>query len=305
MATILTRDHLLSTGWTSDRITAAVRDLKLIRLAKGVYCFPTAEEEWQWYRTTVLAVARNWGGVVSHLSAAALHDIPCLRPDRSVVHFTVDRASGGCVRGNVHVHVRALRPEDITVVDGVLVTTPARTASDLALTGDLERGVCAFDAVRLIPRFPKLGAPPPVPHEELADSLAHLGRRRGAAQGRRALESSVTCSESPGESLSRIQMVSWRIPAPQLQAAHVVEGCQYFVDFEWGCLIGEFDGHGKYGDGAEDQEEAFLREKDRQNALEAAGFEVVRWGWRVLNTPGRLHELLAPKLERHGYRAAA
>lgn len=305
MGRILTRGHLLATGWTSDTITAAVRDGRLTRLTTAMYGVPVEEEAWAAYRTRVLAFAHNWKGVVSHESAAALHDIPFLQPTRREIHFTVDREGGGCVRGDVHVHARPLAPEDIVIVDGVRVTSRRRTAVDIALLRNLERGVCAIDAVRLQRRYPLRTDPVPVPLADLNAGLEALGRRRGAAIARRAIALSVDCSESAGESLSRMQMLTWGLPTPALQTAHVLEGTQHFTDFEWGTLVGEFDGRGKYGDEPEEIDEVLEREKTRQELFERAGFEVVRWRWRVLNTEGALRRLLVPALERHGFRAAA
>ncbi|MCS3781663.1 hypothetical protein [Tsukamurella ocularis] len=305
MGRILTRAHLIATGWTSDMITAAVRGGRLTRLTTAMYGVPVEEAAWAAYRTKVLAFAHNWNGVVSHESAAALHDIPFLQPTRRTIHFTVDREGGGCVRGDVHVHARPLSPEDVTIIDGVRVTSRRRTALDVALLRNLERGVCAVDAVRLRRRYPVPSDPEPVSLADLREGLATLGRRRGAASARRAIELSVDCSESAGESLSRMRMLTWGLPAPALQTEHVLDGTLHFTDFEWGTLVGEFDGRGKYGDDGDEVDDALEREKARQELLERAGFEVVRWRWRALNTEGALRQLLVPALERHGFRVAA
>ncbi|ADG77703.1 Transcriptional regulator, AbiEi antitoxin, Type IV TA system OS=Tsukamurella paurometabola (strain ATCC 8368 / DSM / CCUG 35730 / CIP 100753 / JCM 10117/ KCTC 9821 / NBRC 16120 / NCIMB 702349 / NCTC 13040) OX=521096 GN=Tpau_1071 PE=4 SV=1 [Tsukamurella paurometabola] len=300
MGEMVPRAHLLATGWSSDRLTNAVRSGELYRPAPGWYSAAKSETEWERYRTTVIATARRRGGVVSHESAAVLHGIPYLRPRRNQVHLTIDRPSGGGVRAHVYLHPRPLRPDDTCTVGGVAVTSRARTAIDVAMTGDLERAVCAIDAVRLVPRVLEPGHPKPTALEELAECLEFLGRRRGVAVARRAVELSVTCSESPGESWSRVQMHSWGLPTPQLQVEHRIDGATYFTDFEWGRVAGEFDGRGKYGVDTRLREHALEREKERQEAFEAAGFEVIRWGWRVLARPGRLRDLLLPALSRHG-----
>ncbi|BDH58722.1 hypothetical protein [Tsukamurella sp. PLM1] len=291
----------MATGWTTDRLTAAVRAGRLYRPAPGKYAPNVAETAAERYRTRVLATATGRSAVVSHESAAALHGIPYLRPTRDKIHFTVNRSHGGGLRGKVHLHSRPLRDDEIMVVDGVRATDRARTAVDCGMTGDLERAVCAFDAVRHVLRYPNPEDPEPVPLEELRLCIDRLGRRRGVASARLGLELSVTCSGSPGESWSRIQMRGRGLPTPQLQTEHVLAGCTFYTDFEWGgSLVGEFDGRDKYGETDDEVEEALAAEKARQEHLEAAGFEVIRWRWRVLNTPGRLEQLLLPAMRRHG-----
>ena len=80
----------------------------------------------------------------------------------------------------------------------------------------------------------------------------------------------------------------------------MLAGRTFYTDVEWGSLVGEFDGREKYGETDDEVAEALAAEKDRQELLETAGFEVVRWRWRVLNTPGRLEQLLLPAMRRHG-----
>lgn len=305
MGEIRPRLELLATGWTSDKLTAAVREGAMYRPSPGTYALNVAEQASDRYRTRVLATARGRSGVVSHESAAALHGIPFLNPSRDKIHLTVNRAHGGGIRGKVHLHSRPLRDDEIVIVDGVRVTSRARTAVDIAMTGNLERAVCAFDAVRHVPRYPKPEDPEPVPIEELQLCIDRLGRRRGSSVARLGLELSVTCSESPGESWSRMQMRGRGLPMPKLQTEHVFDGCTFFTDFEWGTLVGEFDGLAKYGSSDEEVHEALAAEKARQEVFEAAGFEVVRWSWRVLNVPGRLEQLLLPAFARHGVQRAA
>ncbi|MET9326370.1 hypothetical protein [Tsukamurella sp. NPDC003166] len=305
MGEIRPRAELMATGWTTDALTAAVRSGRLYRPGPGKYALNVPEDPSARYRTRSLATASGRSGVVSHESAAALHRIPYLRPARDKVHFTVSRSHGGGVRGTVHLHSRPLRDDEIVVVDGVRVTSRARTAVDIAMTGDLERAVCAFDAVRLEPRYPKPEDPDPVALDELRLCIDRLGRRRGSATARLGVDLSVTCSESPGESLSRMQMRGRGLPTPQLQTEHLLAGCTFYTDFEWGSLVGEFDGRDKYGATDEELEEALAAEKSRQELFEAAGFEVIRWRWSVLKAPGRLEQLLLPAMRRHGLVRAA
>lgn len=299
MREITPRARLRMDGWSTNKITAAVRGQKLHRAAPGLYVVPDGIDEYELYRIRVRATMQRRGGMASHLSAAALQDIPYHNPDRTHVHITLDRASGGGRRGKVHLHARPLPPEDVTQVGGVLVTSRARTAIDAAMTGDLVRGVCAIDAVRLVRRYPRPEDPDPVAVEELQACIDRMGSRRGVGVARQALALSVDRSESAGESWSRMQIYASGLPMPELQAEYHFGESVYFTDFTWPGLIGEFDGRGKYGDDVGEEAEVLEREKSRQEVFEAAGFEVIRWGWRVLNHDGALASMLRPALDRH------
>lgn len=304
MGTILTRGHLESTGWSSGDISRAVAAGELERLASGMYTEPDDSKPWVKYLLRVRAASVNRIHVVSHESAAALHDIPFINPQRTHVHFTTGRDHSGGVRGGkagrVHLHPRPLLPDEVTTVDGILVTSRARTAVDVAMCDDLIRGVCAFDAVRLVRRYPTPDDPPPVPLAELQTCLDRLGRRRGSANAQRALALSVERSESPGESWSRVDMLNWKLPRPELQTEHRLDGHLYFADFDWGTVIGEFDGEGKYGETADERAAALTEEKERAAEFTDSGIEVVRWKWRHLTRAGALHALLLPVMARHG-----
>ncbi|GAA1096949.1 hypothetical protein [Tsukamurella spumae] len=256
------------------------------------------------YLLRVRAASVNRIHVVSHESAAALHDIPFINPQRTHVHFTTGRDHGGGVRGGkagkVHLHPRPILPGETTTVDGIPVTSRARTAVDVAMSDDLIRGVCAFDAVRLVRRYPEPDDPAPVPLAELQGCLDRLRGRRGTVNAQRALDLSVEHSESPGESWSRVDMLNWKLPRPPLQTEHRIGGRSYFADFDWGTLIGEFDGESKYGETAAERAVALSEEKERAAEFTDSGIEVVRWKWRHLTRTGALHALLLPAMARHG-----
>lgn len=310
MGEILRRTRLITTGTSSAGISRAVKAEKLQRVARGAYVTPPPPDadpppEWEMYRTKVLATAPNIDAVLSHESAAALHDIPFLWPTRKIVHFTIARTHGGGIRQEIHVHPRPLRADEITLIDGLRVTTRTRTAIDIATTGHLERAVCAIDAVRLRRRFPAPDDPPPIPLAELVDCLERLGRRRGVAVARQALALSVQCSESAGESWSRMQLLQAGLAPPRLQSEHRLEGRTYFADFDWGPMTGEFDGLVKYGATDAAAGEALESEKARHEVFAAAGIEVVRWGWKTLLSPGRLPKLITLAMARNGLIDAA
>ena len=107
-------------GWMSISMLA-------LRQRRGVYAVGhTALAPRAHAMAAVLAAGA--GAVLSHVSAAALHGI---RPSASSRHdvTVADRRRGP---SGVRVHHAALPPGDVTVVDGIPVTTIERTLLDLA-----------------------------------------------------------------------------------------------------------------------------------------------------------------------------
>ncbi len=101
--------------------------------------------------------------------------------------------------------------------------------------------------------------------------------RSGIDAARRALALVDPASESVLESISRWQMHRHRIPMPQCGLPITGDdGRTYWADFVWWDLriIGEADGALKYA-----TRDDLIREKERQEALERAGWLVIRWNW--------------------------
>ncbi len=279
---------------TADGIRRDVAAGRLYVVERGVYTFERPEAVWDEYAARVVAAAMNRpSSVVSHESAAALHGIPVFRGSRERIHFTIDAEHGGGRRPRRHIHPRPLRPEDVVRIDGIAVTSRARTALDIATSGSLTQGICAIDAVCLRPRYPDPGAPPPVPVAELRSTLDALGPRcRGVARARTAIARSVDRSESLGESLSRCLMSEWRLPPPTLQCRYLLGGHEYWADFDWnGRLIGEFDGMGKY-----DDPERIEREKQRDSDFRGAGIRVLHWTWDDVCNRARFFSIITGAL---------
>ncbi|MFE0752057.1 hypothetical protein [Gordonia sp. NPDC058843] len=293
---LIRREAALRVGITDDTVAAAVRRGDLIRLAPGIWVEAddsSAADPDGVYRLRCIAVAgsvRDRGkSTLSHDSAAALHGLQILHPERETVHFTKRTKGGGFVRGHRHVHVGPLLSDDVTVVDGIEVTSLARTAVDVATAGDFERALVVFD------RALTMGAD----RELMSGMLATRARWPGIAAARRALDNADRLSESVGESWSRAQMIAAGLPAPRLQHTFRTSDGEVRADFDWeGRLIGEFDGIQKYGlRPGETPREALIREKRREDALRAQGLMVVRWTWGMLER-AELVDHLRPWLEK-------
>ncbi len=217
--------------------------------------------------------------MISHGSAAVLHGLPIFPEAVRNLHLTRDRHGGGVRRSVVHVHGSPLADADVTVIDGLPVTSLARTVADLARTLPYPQAVAIGDRALAIGLDPT----------DLAVAIEMGLKRAGAAQARRVAQFIDGRSESVGESFSRVGFAEDRLPAPVPQF-EVFDDSGDFLgrsDFGWPELrtLGEFDGREKYvryRRRDETLEEFLLREKAREDALRDLGWQVVRWVWAEL-----------------------
>lgn len=154
--------------------------------------------------------------------------------------------------------------DERTVVDGVLVTTPLRTAFDLARLRTHHGAVVALDRM--------LGAGL-VDGAELAELLDDRRRWRGSGRALRALAQSDGGAESPRKSLLRMLWREAGLPFPVCNP-EVFDASGRFVarvdllDVESG-LVGEYDG-AWHASG-----ERRRRDRGRTAALERLGLRVL------------------------------
>lgn len=114
---------------------AAVRG-ELVRIRRGIYA---RTDEWAQlsprakYRAVVrgYALSRREQPVLSHDSAAVIWNLPHVGPQPGAVHIANDDPAGGRSRAGVRAHMLRLEPDDVTTLDGVLVTSLRRTVVDL------------------------------------------------------------------------------------------------------------------------------------------------------------------------------
>jgi hypothetical protein len=127
----------------------------------------------------------------------------------------------------------------------------------------------------------------------------------GSARARRHLEFADGRSESPLESVGRLRFAELELPAPDLQVVLGDAGGPVGrVDFLWEAhrTVAEADGRLKYaGDPA-----VLWAEKQREDRLRDAGFEVVRFTWDdALRRPAVLGERVRRAFERARVRRPA
>lgn len=265
-------------GVTPHRVRRLLADGVLVRVARGAVAGVCVVERARSDRRLahelrLRALLLTYDDcVASHESAALLHALPTLDIPGVV---TVTRPSGAWRGGSgSRVRIAPLPPHHRAAVGGVGATSLPRTVVDVARTASLRESVVLGDAAL------RQGCD----RELLLATVEECAAWSDVGKARRAVAFYDGRSESPLESVSRALMHIHDVPAPEVQ--HVVEidrWTSYRVDFYWkgARLIGEADGLEKYDDPA-----ALRAEKIRQERLEQAGFQVVRWTFRdmVVNT---------------------
>ena len=214
--------------------------------------------------------------VVSHQSAIALHGLPLWGFDLDRVHVTrLDGQAGGLIAGVQH-HLGVLTPADLTMIDGLPVTTVCRAIVETACTASFEAAVVVADAGL---RAGDVGG------EEIERLLGLIEFWPGSPMARAALRFASPLAESVGESRLRVLMHQHGLPEPLLQAEFSDEdGFVARVDFHFPTedTLVEFDGMLKYGGGSP---EVLVREKRREDRLRSLGLQVVRAEWADLGRP--------------------
>ncbi|MFD4182235.1 hypothetical protein [Rhodococcus sp. NPDC058514] len=221
--------------------------------------------------------------VLSHQSAAAVHGFEMWNVPLRVVHLTRNRKTGGRRTQHRHVHSAVMAEHEIIEVDGLRVTTPARTMLDLSRSLNFEEALATGDhAVRagLVTTADLDAAAAAMPE--------HSGRRRA----RRVFRFLDGRAESVGESRSRALFIRKQLPVPEPQANLFSATGDHLgrVDFLLEALgvVGEFDGRIKYGRLVPEGQvpaDVLWAEKLREDAIRSAGWQVVRWIWDELATP--------------------
>jgi hypothetical protein len=274
---------------------------ELVRAAPGRYVraadwVPLSPEDRVVLRAVAVLSRVGTGVVLSHLSAAALWGMPLIgRVPASVTATDPQRERTHTGR---HLTKYAARLDDVDVeeLDGFLVTSPARTLVDVALSSSRRQAVAALDhslRTHLCTR------------DDYWAALDRRDRVRDAIRASWAGSFASPEAESAGESVLRVTLEGLGFPAPEMQHPFTdADGLIGHGDFWWDHLglIDEFDGLVKYRDavmrGGLSPEDVVIREKTREDRLRALPEVkgVVRTVWADFSRP----EGIAAALERSG-----
>lgn len=244
-------------------------------------------------RTTHLEHARQLAAglpaeaALSHESAAIVHGFATYGVPAQV-RVTGPRLKS-VVTSDAHIHRAALRDHDVDVVDGCPVTSAARTVVDLGRRLPFGQALVTADAAL------RTG----VTLTSLQDVLRHQWTWPRVRHAMPVVRHADRRSESALESFTRSRFILLLLPAPSLQFDVFDEDIWVArSDFGWReCrLVGEADGRVKY------LTDELWAEKERQEAIEDAGFVVIRWTWRTAHAPDDLFQARFERYVRRGLR---
>jgi hypothetical protein len=226
-------------GFTRWRFNELVRQGKVRKVLYGVYQRADLPDTMHNRALAGALVARPFG-VMCDRTAAWLHgvdtfefrELEILPPLEAFVLRERSRTRRRGCRGGE----RDLAARDICMVDGVRVTTPLRTALDLGCRLGRRDALAALDGFMRIHGITR---------EELEAELPRYRRRRGVVQLRRLVAIADSRAESPGESWTRLEVISAGLPAPEPQYWVYERGRKVFrldLAYPHSRVVVEYDG---------------------------------------------------------------
>ena len=284
---LATRQHgvastrqLEALGYGRNSASKANQVGRLRRIHRGVYA--VGYEPLTWEGRCLAAVLAARPAVASHLSAGWLWELLRSRP--GTVHVTAPTPRRA--KRVFEVHSADLPPKDRAVLDGIPVTSLARTLLDLAGMLPATRLERVLERSEELRKF-DLAA--------LEDLLGRAGRHPGAGKLRRAL---AIYQEAPSFERSKLErrfrelVKTAGLPAPSMNFG--VAG--YELDAYWARerFAVELDVYATHGSHA-----AFEQDRLRQEDLKLAGIEMTRvTGPRLKREPEQVLKRVAALLEQ-------
>lgn len=261
---VVSRQQLLGLGVTPSMIRSRLASRTLIQLHPGVYALGHRQLRREGHRLAAVLWAGP-GAALSHREAAALHGLRASCPSR--VDVTTPRRIRGD-RPGVEVHHSAtLDARDVTTLDGIPVTTIARTLVDLA---NLVRRDSLAKALREAEHLRAVDV------RDIWDAMHRTRTRKGP--GHANLTAVLDEHRRRGTQLTRSVLedrflaLCDRYGLPRPDANFHVEGHE--VDACWPAarLAVELDGWARHKDRV-----AFQRDRTKGNELTAVGWRVLRF----------------------------
>ena len=223
---------------------------------------------------------------VSGRSAAVLWDVELAGPEEDVELTLPPSCRAGAVRG-IRTTRRALREDEVALRSGVRVTTPLRTALDLARVTPVESAVVDLD------RFLVAGRVALPDLVEAAEALPGPGCRAI----RKAVALADGLAGSPQETRLRLLIHASSLPRPVAQHTVIDERGRFVarVDFAWPQLRVAVEYEGAW------HAQNVGADRRRLNGLTAAGWTVVFVTAADMADPVVLVARIAAALSTRGY----
>jgi very-short-patch-repair endonuclease len=234
---------------------------RYVPLHKDVYVQRDAE------LTAVLRAKACWlrsrrRGVLAGFSASALHGSKWIDPTLPAAIIDTNRRKAP----GVQVWEERIEPDEITVADGMRLTTPARTALDLARRHPTAVAVASIDA---------LAQAAELKPADIDLLVERYKGRRGMKAARAALELIDSGAQSPKETWLRLLLMRAGFPRPQTQIPVRNEWgwAEAYLDMGWEDIkvAVEYD-----GDQHRSSRYQYVKDIRRLEMLERYGWTVVR-----------------------------
>lgn len=254
---VIGKRQLETIGFVPSTIAKWVNDGRLHRLHRGVYAVGHLAISWQ--GRCLAAVLARPGAVASHWTAAWIHGLLRSRP--GTIHVTAPTRSRH--RRDFVVHFARLAPEDRLVVEGIPVTSVARTALDLAARQTLP------DVERFLQRAAELESLDRRKVEALLDRThGHRGHGK-LTTALAAFRPETATLRSDLERRFRRLVLAAGLPRPQTNVA--VEGYELDCYWEPEAFAVELDVFATHG-----SPRSFEADRKRADDLLLAGVEIIR-----------------------------
>jgi hypothetical protein len=289
---VVTRRQALDAGMTERQLKTMTQPRgEWVVVRRGAYA-----ERWEWdsadesrrhlMRVMSATLMVRMPYVLSHSAAAVVHGLDCRPHWRELVHLSHPGVLGGRTESGVKHHPAAVPDEQLVVVDGLVVTSLARTGVDIARQYGAEDGVVACDQVL------RRG----VPRSDMYAVLAGMRSWPNVTKAREAARLADAGAENVAESLARMLVIELGFGVPATQVWIEDGGRRARVDMVLHGHAFEFDGKLKYTGNFGSGDQALWQEKLREDWLRSLGFGVSRIVWSDLFGPGRGEAL--PRLTR-------
>jgi hypothetical protein len=257
----MTEPFLGSEARAAGRLTRHQLRSRYVAVHEDVYIPRDAE------MTAVLRAKACWlrsrrRGIVAGFSASALHGARWIDPDRPAAIIDTNRRP----TQGVEVWEERIESDEITLVDRMRVTTPARTALDLARRYPTLVAVAAIDA---------LAQAVEVKVSDIELLVDRYKGRRGMKSARTAIQLVDGGAQSPKETWLRLLLIRAGLPRPQTQIAVRNEWgwIEAYLDMGWEDIkvAVEYD-----GDQHRSSRYQYVKDIRRLEMLERYGWIVIR-----------------------------
>jgi very-short-patch-repair endonuclease len=280
---VVTPAQARDAGLASCDVRRLVRRGQWTAPRRGVLCVlarPDGERTVHGLRPEIVAAAVALvrpAAAISHECAALAYGLDVLH-EPSQATMTVSFRDHAASRSGALVHAAKVSDGDVTTWFGAKIMSCPRTVIDIARQGARHGIVVADSALRN-----EL-----VTLDELRAAMTAQWRWHGVTAARRVVELASGKSESALESLARLFLADHEIPLPEQQIWIKTHRGWYRVDGLWAeqRVVLEVDGLAKYRTSDPD-DDPLVAEKLRQEALERAGYTVIRVTWADIHLTPR------------------